>query len=96
MIKRIMDYLIPPVTEVSPPPGYAPPAKINKDAHKSRVCHVCHKRIGGMDMYRCAYCGEWYCGKHMLPETHGCRPTQKSVGLGNGSTPITYKRQYRR
>jgi len=36
-------------------------------------CNVCSKKINTLTGWRCAYCDEWHCDRHRLPEEHDCK-----------------------
>jgi len=33
----------------------------------------CDEKLGGVNKFKCHYCGGFFCGEHRLPEEHNCK-----------------------
>jgi len=52
-------------------------------------CNICPKKINVLSGWRCAYCNEWHCDKHRLPEDHKCEGNPMSPPKIKGN-PIDF------
>lgn len=54
------------------------PPKIPQQVYREPYCKTCLRKVGGLDVRRCSYCGEIFCLDHSLPEKHECSGNPKA------------------
>jgi hypothetical protein len=42
-------------------------------------CDFCDLKIGGLDVFKCKYCQQYYCSQHRIPEEHNCPSKQRAI-----------------
>jgi predicted nucleic acid binding AN1-type Zn finger protein len=63
--------------------------RVQKEKEFSGRCDECNEKIGGLDVFRCKYCGHYFCTKHRIPEEHNCPSKNRAILEKEGQ--VVYK-----